>query len=63
MIMVLRRTHTDPRFYNFRILKLFDQMQSRNVLFIRKILNNKVVESVCETSINVSPSNKFLGHQ
>ena len=29
--------------------KTFDQIQCHNVLFLHKILNNKVPESVCET--------------
>ena len=49
MSIVPRRTHTDSLFYNFKILKKFDQIQCHNVLFLHKILNNKVPESVCET--------------
>ena len=41
--------HADPLFYNFRILKCFDQIKCHNVLILHKILNNKVSESVCET--------------
>ena len=49
MSKVPRRTHTDPLFYSFRILKFSDQIQCHNVLFLLKVLNNKVPESVCET--------------
>ena len=49
MSMVPRRTHTDPLFYNLKILKNFDQVQCHNVLFLHKILNNKIPNSVCET--------------
>ena len=49
MCKVTRRTHTDPLFYSLGILKLFDQIQCHNVLFLHKILNNKVPKSVCET--------------
>ena len=43
------RTHTDPLFYSFRIFYFFYQIQCHNVLFLHKILNNKVPESACET--------------
>ena len=49
MCKVPRRTHTDPLFYSLGILKFFDQIQCRNVLFLHKLLNNRVPESVGET--------------
>ena len=41
MCKVTRRTHTDPLFYSLGILKLFDQIQCHNVLFLHKILTTK----------------------
>ena len=49
MCKVPYRTHTDPFFYSLGILKLFDQIQCHNALFLHKILNNKTPKSVCET--------------
>ena len=49
MCKVPYRTHTDPLFYSLGILKLFDQIQCHNVLFLHKILNIKTPKSLCET--------------
>ena len=49
MCKVPRRSHTGPLFYSLGILKLFYQIQCHNFLFLLKILNNNVPESVCET--------------
>ena len=46
MCKVPRRFHTDIIFYSLGIL---NQIQCHNVLFLHKILNNKVHESDCET--------------
>ena len=36
-------------FHSFRILKCFDQIKCHVLFFLHKILNNKVIESICET--------------
>ena len=49
MSNVSRRTHSNPLFYNLKILKMFDQIQCHNVLLLYKIFNNKSPQSVCDT--------------
>ena len=48
---IMARGRGQSLFYNFKILKIFDQIPMPccyNVLFLHKILN-KVPESICET--------------
>ena len=37
-----RQSHSDPLFHKYGILKFFDMVQSQNILFMHKLLNNNV---------------------
>ena len=44
-----RQTHSDPLFHKYNILKFFDMIQSQNMLFIHKLLNNNVPSDLHNT--------------
>ena len=44
-----RQSHSDPLFHNHGILKFFDMVQSQNILFMHKLLNNNVPSDLHNT--------------
>ena len=53
-----RRSHSDPLFHNYGILKFFDMVQSQNIVFMHKLLNN--VPSDLRITFSLLPSNSTL---
>ena len=45
-----RQSHSDPLFRNYNILKFFDMVQSQNILFMHKLLNNNIPSNLHNTS-------------
>ena len=43
-----RRAHTDPLFYDYKILKLFDHVKMENALFLHKYLNHESPQSLID---------------
>ena len=43
-----RRAHTDPLFYDYKILKLFDHVKMENALFLHKYFNHELPQSLID---------------
>ena len=50
-----RRSHSDPLFHNYKILKFFDMIQSQNMLFMPKLLKNNIPSDLHNTFLLFSP--------
>ena len=44
-----RQSHSDPLFHKYGILKFFYMVQSQNILFMHKLLNNNVPSDLHNT--------------
>ena len=43
-----RRAHTDPLFYDYKILKLFDHVKMENALFLNKYFSHELPQSLID---------------
>ena len=43
-----RRAHTDPLFYDYKILELFDHVKMENALFVHKYFNHELPQSLID---------------
>ena len=43
-----RGAHTDPLFYDYKILKLFDHVKMENALFLNKYFNHELPQSLID---------------